>query len=329
MKPAELPVVAADVHDARRRLRGIAAVTSALNHHAIDSRAGRRVAVKVEALQLTGSFKFRGAYNAVAALSPDVRRRGVIGASSGNHAQALALAGQLLEAPVTVVVPHDAPPGKIEGARSLGAAIVHYDRDRDDRDEITADLAAELGRTIVPSANSRDIMAGAGTATLEMLTQAPGLKTILVPVGGGGLAAGTAVAAKHIDPTIKVIGVEPATAADTAMSLRAGAIAELSTVPGTIADGLRHTAPAPLPWAVNRVMLDGIVTVTDDQIRRAMATAFEYLKVVVEPSGAVALAALTVLDPGTHPVGVLITGGSVGIGSFHRLTSTPEEPTRV
>lgn len=320
------PLAAADVYDAQRRLRDVATVTPALSHPALDRAAGRSVVVKVEALQRTGSFKFRGAYNALAALAPEDRKRGVIGASSGNHAQALALAGQLHGVPVTVVVPHDAPQGKVDGARSLGAQIVHYHRERDDRDRIVAGLAADHGYTVVPSADSPHVMAGAGTVALELVRQAPGLTAILVPVGGGGLAAGTAVAAKYVNPRIKVIGVEPETAADTAASLRAGAVVELPAVPDTIADGLRHTRPAPLPWEVNRSLLDDVLTVTDGRIVEAMAAAFRHLKVVVEPSGAVALAALDQLDAFAGPVGVVVSGGSVDIVSFHRLVTTPPRP---
>ncbi|MET8542638.1 threonine/serine dehydratase [Kitasatospora sp. NPDC004799] len=323
MNAAELPLSADDIYDAQRRLRGVAASTPVLSHPALDEIAGRSVVCKAEALQRTGSFKFRGAYNALAALSPRKRRRGVIGASSGNHAQALALAGQLLSVPVTVVVPHDAPQGKVDGARSLGAEIVAYHRQRDDRDAIVSRLAADQGLAVVPSANALAVMAGAGTAALELLWQAPVLTTILVPVGGGGLAAGTAVAAKHINPHIKVIGVEPETAADTAASLHAKRIAELPAVPDTIADGLRHTTPAALPWEINKTLLDDVITVTDAQIVQAMGWAFKHLKVVTEPSGAVALAALAGLDRQPGPVGVILSGGSVDLDAFHRLVSTP------
>jgi threonine dehydratase len=222
--------------------------------------------------------------------------------------------------PVTVVVPRDAPAGKVNGARSLGARIIRYDRHRDDRDAITGALAAEYGYTIVPSADDKAVMAGAGTAALELLGQVPGLSVILVPVGGGGLAAGTALAAKEISRHITVIGVEPRTGADTAASLRAGHRVTLPAVPDTIADGLRHTSPARLPWEVNKVLLDDVVTVTDDDIAQAMRWAFDHLKIVAEPSGAAALAALagTGLPPG--PAGVIISGGSVDYVGFRAIT---------
>ncbi len=315
----ELPLTAAGIYQAQERLRGVAAATPVLSSPALDEAVGRTVVCKAEALQRTGSFKFRGAYNAVAALGETSRQRGVVGASSGNHAQALALAGRLLAVPVTVVVPSDAPSIKVNGARALGARLVTYDRRRDDRDEITSGLAAEHGYAVVPSADDPSVMAGAGTVALELLRQAPSLALILVPVGGGGLAAGTVVAAKSINRAITVIGVEPRTGGDTAASLRAGHLVTLPAVPDTIADGLRHTSPAPLPWEVNKVLLDDVVTVTDDDIIRAMRWAFEYLKIVVEPSGAVALAALATAGLPAGPAGIVVSGGSVDFGTFRAL----------
>lgn len=317
--PLPLPLSADDIRDAQQRLSGVAAVTPLLSHPLLDEIAGRSVVCKAEVLQRSGSFKFRGAYNAIAALRPDERRRGVIGASSGNHAQALALVGRLLSVQVTVVVPHDAPRGKVEGARAMGAEVLAYHRQREDRDATVAGLAADRGLAVIPSANARTVMAGAGTVGLELLRQAPETTAILVPVGGGGLAAGTAVAAKHLNPKIRVIGVEPETAADTAASLRAGHIVELPAVPDTVADGLRHTSPADLPWQVNKELLDCVMTVPEQHIVRAMTLAFSCLKVVTEPSGAVALAALAAPDLPPGPLAVILSGGSVDLADFHRL----------
>jgi threonine dehydratase len=318
---AALPLTAADIHAAQRRLRGVAVLTPVLSSPALDGAAGRPVVCKAEALQRAGSFKFRGAYNAVASLTPASRARGVIGASSGNHAHALALAGRLLGAPVTVVIPRDAPTAKVTGARALGARIVTYDRGRGDRDEIAAGLAATHGYSVIPSASHRPVMAGAGTVALELLSQAPTLSAILVPVGGGGLAAGTAVAAKTASPGIAVIGVEPAAGADTAASLRAGQVVTLPAVPGTIADGLRHTGPAGLPWEVNKVLLDDVITVSDGQIVAAMRHAFDHLNIVAEPSGAAALAAAAERSLPPGPVGVIISGGSIDFATFGALLS--------
>jgi threonine dehydratase len=326
---SSFPLTSADVYHAAASLRGVAAYTPVLSNPDLDQVAGCAVACKAEALQRAGSFKFRGAYNAVAALCGQGHPRGVVGASSGNHAQALALAGRLLDVPVIVVVPQDAPAIKVAGARSHGAKIVTYDRHRDDREAIAADLAAIHGYMIVPSANAMPVMAGAGTAALELLAQAPDARLILVPVGGGGLAAGTAVAAKAVNRQVQVIGVEPRAGADTAASLRARTRVTLPEVPGTIADALRHTSPAPLAWAVNRILLDDVVTVTDGQIAEAMRWAFELLKVVVEPSGAVALAALSCLPRPAGKVGVIISGGSVDLDTFYQVLATEPDRTRV
>jgi threonine dehydratase len=321
-----LPLTADHIYRAQRRLHGVAARTPVLSSPALNAAAGRSVVCKAEALQRAGSFKFRGAYNAVAALGQASRHHGVIGASSGNHAQALALAGRLLSVPVTVVVPRDAPAAKMNGARCLGARIVCYDRYTEDRDEITAALAARHRYSVVASADDLAVMAGAGTAALQLLAQAPGLAMILIPLGGGGLAAGTVVAAKHINRHITVIGVEPSSGADTAASLRAGHRVRLPAVPDTIADGLRHTTPSRLPWEVNKVLLDDVITVTDTQIAHAMRWAFEHLKIVAEPSGAVALAGLTSTSLAPGRAGVIISGGSVDLGAFNTLMARlPDE----
>lgn len=316
-----LPLSAADVLAAGRRLRPAGVRTPLLSHPGLDRLCGRPVTCKAESLQRAGSFKFRGAYNAMASLTAEERRRGVIGASSGNHAQALAVAGSLLSVPVTVVVPRDAPQAKVTGARTAGAEVITYDRRNQDREQIARDLADRHGYTIIPSSDSTAVMAGAGTAAAELLAEAPHLAAIVVPVGGGGLAAGTAVAAKQLNPAIRIIGVEPQDAADTAESLRTGSRARLASVPGTIADGLRHLEPCPLPWQVNRRLLDEVVTVTDDEIIQAMRWAFEYLKIIAEPSGAAALAAVPGLPGPGKPTGVIISGGSIDIDVFFRLLS--------
>jgi threonine dehydratase len=231
--------------------------------------------------------------------------------------------------PVTVVVPHDAPRTKVAGASLAGAKIITYDRRTDNREQIARDLAAQHGYTIVSSSNDVAVMAGAGTAATELLAEAPHLTTIVVPVGGGGLAAGTAVAAKQLNPSIRVIGVEPESAADTAASLRSGERVRLDFVPDTIADGLRHQEPYPLPWEVNRRLLDGVVTVTEAAIVEAMGWAFEYLRIIAEPSAAAALAAVPCLDDRNHRVGVIVSGGSIDIDVFFRLLSDAREERKV
>ncbi|MFI5987458.1 threonine/serine dehydratase [Streptomyces sp. NPDC051555] len=319
-----LPITPAAVRTAARALDGIAVRTPHLSVTALNDATAATVIVKAENFQRTGSFKLRGAYHHAASLPAEARARGIIGASSGNHAQALALVGRLLDAPATVVIPSDAPRAKVEGVVSLGAEIVTYDRSYGDRDALVADLAEERGLSVIPSANSAHVMAGAGTAALELLTEHPEITTLLVPVGGGGLAAGTAVIAKDLRPDIRVVGVEPHTAADTLASLRAGHRVSLEEVPRTVADGLGHTIPSELPWQVNSLLLDDVVTVTDDEITYAMGYAFAHLKCVVEPSGAVALAAVLANRPDVagQTVGVVVSGGGVDLRVFHDLTST-------
>lgn len=326
---------ARDVEDAAANLEPVAARTPALSALSLDQAAGRPVVCKAENLQRTGSFKFRGAYHHASSLPTAERARGLIGASSGNHAQALALTGRLLEVPVTVVIPADAATPKVEGIRALGGRIVTYRRDTENRDALVAEIAARDGLAVIPSANSRHIMAGAGTAALELLTDHPGIETLVVPVGGGGLAAGTATIAKHLNPAIKVIGVEPQEGADTQLSLLCRRRIALPDIPTTIADGLGHTSPSPLTWAVNSRLLDHIVTVTDHDITTAMAFAFRHLKIVAEPSGACALAAVLrgLLPHDSGMIGVLISGGGVDLPTFHRLinqaTHRKEQPSRV
>ncbi|MFE3556910.1 threonine/serine dehydratase [Streptomyces sp. NPDC059193] len=327
-------LTARDVQDAAANLEPVAARTPALSALSLDQAAGWPVVCKAESLQRTGSFKFRGAYHHASSLPAAERVRGLIGASSGNHAQALALTGRLLEVPATVVIPADAPTPKVEGVRALGGRVVTYRRGSEDRDVLVAEIAARDGLAVVPSAGSRHVMAGAGTAALELLTEHPEIETLVVPVGGGGLAAGSATIAKHLHPGIKVIGVEPEEGADTLLSMRCGQRIALPDVPSTIADGLGHTSPSPLTWAVNSKLLDGIVTVTDLDITAAMAFAFRHLKVVVEPSGACALAAVLsgYVPHESGTIGVVISGGGVDLPTFHRLISQAahrKEPARV
>jgi len=323
-----LPLTAQDVRAAAASLHGVAMATPALTSAALREATGYRVFCKTESLQLSGSFKFRGAYHHASSLPEDQLARGVIGASSGNHAHALALAARLLGIPATVVIPDDAPAVKVEGINALGARIVTYQRRDQDRDALVNELAQERGLSVIPSANSLHVMAGAGTAALELLTGHPDIATLVVPLGGGGLAAGSAVIAHDLHPGIRVIGVEPLTGADTQLSLRAGRRVRLPAVPVTIADGLGHTTPAELPWQVNSQLLDEVVTVTDDEIREAMVFAFRHLKIVAEPSGAVALAAVLSgrIPPPHDTTGLVISGGGVDLARFQTLAAPfPEQ----
>lgn len=294
------------------RLRGVALRTPLLTSAALNAQLGRPVWVKAENMQLTGSFKLRGAYNALAMLDARDRGRGVIGASSGNHATALAWAAQRFNTRALVVVPGDLPVAKRRAVEGFGARVVTYDRRSGCRDEVVERLARRHRLAVVPSADHVQVVAGAGTVGWEMLQEVPDLTTLLVPVGGGGLAAGTAVAATGHNPGLRVFGVEPAAADDTDRSLRAGARITIPP-PVTIADGLGHCAPARIPFEVNQRLLAGVLTVPEEAISAAMAYLFRYFRLVVEPSGAVAFAGL--LQAGDRlsagPVGVVASGGNV------------------
>lgn len=320
------PMASSQVLSAVERLRGVAVRTPMLSSTVLDDLVGRRVWVKAETLQRTGSFKLRGAYNAVACMDAAQRERGVIAASSGNHAQALALAARLHGIDATVVIPADVPASKREAIEALGARIVLYDRQRDRREAMVHRIALRDGQVIVPSANDHAVIAGAGTVAWEMLQEVHDLAAILVPVGGGGLAAGAALAASGQD--VKVIGVEPAAADDTRRSLRTGYRVPIPP-PSTIADGLGHTEPAVLPFEINRRLLADVVTVSEQAIADAMAYLWRHYRSAAEPSGAVAFAGL--MQAGDRlpdgPVGVVLSGGNVDWPTYRRLLDDAMEPT--
>ena len=268
-----------------------------------------------------GAFKFRGAYNFLASMSPEERRRGVVAFSSGNHAQGVALAAKLLDAPATIVMPTDAPDVKVAATRAYGAQIVPYERERSHREEIARNLAAERGATLVPPFDDPRIVAGAGTAALELLEDAGQLDAIVVPVGGGGLISGTAIAAHGDDPSIAIYGVEPQAGDDFAQSLSAGERVTIA-VPKTIADGLQTTSPSDLTFAIAREHVRAVVTVSDEELRQAMRFAFERLKLVIEPSGAAPLAALMqrrIPEITRRRVGVIISGGNIDPSRYAEL----------
>ena len=260
-----------------------------------------------------GAFKFRGAYNLLSTLTPEQKARGVVAFSSGNHAQGVALAARLLGISATIVMPADAPAVKLDATRGYGAQVVLYDRERSHREEIAAGIAAERGATVVPPFDDWRIVAGAGTAALELSEDVDGIEAIVVPVGGGGLMGGTALAAHGIDPKIAIYGVEPATGDDFAQSLARGERVTIG-VPKTIADGLQTTSPSDLTFGIAREHTRAIVTVTDDELRDAMRFAFERLKLVVEPSGAAGIAALLrhrIPELHGKRVAVIISGGNI------------------
>lgn len=310
-----------DVRGAAARLDGVARRTPVCTSSSLDRLVGGRVLLKAETFQRTGSFKFRGAFNRIASLPPAARGRGVIAFSSGNHAQAVALAAALLGTTATVVMPADAPAVKLAATRHYGAEVVTFDRRREDREAIGARLARERGLTLVHPFDQPEIMAGQGTAALELVEAAERLDVLLAPVSGGGLIAGCATAVRALCPQARVIGVEPAAGDDYARSLAAGHRVSID-LPDTIADALRLTTPGALTFEINRALLHDVLTVTDPDLVRAMAFAFERLKLVVEPGGAAGLAALLagrVPLQGDERIGVILSGGNVDRATFAQL----------
>ncbi len=299
-----------DVRAAARLLDGVAARTPLVTSRTL----GENVVLKPECLQRTGSFKFRGAYNKVSSLA---RGAPVVAFSSGNHAQAVALAAQLLGNPATILMPSDAPASKLAATEGYGAEIVTYDRYTEDREAIGAELAAERGAELVRPFDDPMIMAGAGTAALELLEEHESVDTLVVPLGGGGLISGSATIAKSLGVR-RVVGVEPAAGDDWAQSFAAGRRVVID-VPRTIADGLQTPAPGELTWEVASRLVDEVVTVSDEQIVDAMRFAFERLKLVVEPSGAVGIAAVREGLVSGGSVGVIVSGGNVAADRFAGL----------
>lgn len=287
----------------------------------LDERAGARVLLKPENLQRVGAFKFRGACNALAAMEPARRERGVVTTSSGNHAQALALAARLHGVPALILMPDDAPASKVVATLGYGAEIARFDRYATDREALLAEVAEQRAMTPVHPYDDERVMAGQGTVALELLADAGPLDALLVPVGGGGLLAGCATVAKGLDPLIRMIGVEPEASADVQRSLAAGERVRVPIGP-TIADGQQLPTPGERTWPVIRERVDAVTVVSDAEIVVAMRFLFERTKLVVEPSGASALAALLAgraeLD-GAERVGVVLSGGNVDAARFARV----------
>jgi len=309
-----------DVLAAARRIDGVAHRTPVMSSITLDQRVGARVFLKCEQFQRMGAFKFRGAYNRLAQLTPDERARGVVAYSSGNHAQGVALAAQLLEIPATIVMPSDAPESKLAATRGYGAEVVLYERSEENRAVIAQQIAQERGATIVPPYDDAAIAAGAGTAVLELLDDEPDLDVIVTPAGGGGLLSGSAVAAHGRNPNIVMWGVEPAAGDDLKQSFERGERV-LIDVPKTIADGLQTQSPGEITFAIIAREVNGIATVTDEELVEAMRFAFERMKLVIEPSGAAALAAVMFdkIPVRGKRVGVVISGGNVDRDRFAAL----------
>jgi len=289
----------------------------------MDARVGARLFFKCETFQKVGAFKARGAFSRLLLLSPEERRRGVVAFSSGNHAQAVALAARTLGIPATIVMPNDAPALKLEATRGYGAEVLLYDRHEENREAIAKKLVAERGALLVPPFDDDAVIAGQGTLAREMLEDVPDLDVIVTPCGGAGLLSGVAVAAKGARPEIRLYGVEPETGDDVRQSVAKGEPVSIP-VPQTIADSLQTTRPAERTLRIVLALVEEIVTVTDDEIRVAMAVAAARLKLVVEPGGAAAFAALLagrVPRIAGRRVGVVLSGGNVDPERFGRLVA--------
>jgi len=313
--PSPFAIDADDVRSAARMLAGIAVRTPLLEYAVLNELAGRRVLVKFEGAQHTGSFKFRGACNRVARIEETARAGGVVAWSSGNHAQGVAAAAKLLGMRATIVMPSDAPAIKQENTKALGAEIVLYDRYTESREDISAALAAKLGATFVPPFNDPFVIAGQGTVGLEILQQAEAagavLGQVLVCCGGGGLTAGVATAIKDADASIDVYSVEPSAYDDTARSLVSGRYELVAAGAYSICDALLTPSPGEMTFPINQALLSGGLAVTDEQVKGAMRFAFEKLKLVVEPGGAVALAAVLYgVAPRTERATAIVVSGS-------------------
>lgn len=315
-----LVVQADDIRAASQRIRHCVRRTPVETSRGFDQQAGLRVFFKCENLQRGGAFKIRGASNFILQLSPEQLKRGVVAYSSGNHAQAVAIAAREAGSMATLVMPSDAPRSKLEATRAQGARVVVYDRLRESREAIGAAIARQTGATLVPPFDHPWIIAGQGTAALELLEDQPDLDALVAPLGGGGLLSGCAIAARSLRPHIRLFGVEPETANDWQLSLTAGQRVEIPPPP-TIADGLRATRPGELTFSILKGMLEAVLLVSDDEIKQTMAFLLTRLKLLVEPSGAVAAAAVLhrKLPAGLRSVGVILSGGNVDLELLRML----------
>jgi threonine dehydratase len=309
-----MEVTYADVAAAHERIKPFAKRTPVLTSSTIDALTGAKVHFKCENFQRMGAFKFRGAYNALSQLSPEQKRKGVVAFSSGNHAQAVALSGKLLGVPATIVMPTDAPKVKLEATRGYGAQVVLYDAGNEDRQKIAERLAAERGLSLIPPFDHPHIAAGQGTTAKELIEQTGPLDILLVPCGGGGLLSGCAVAAKQLSPRCRVIGVEPAAGDDGARSFRSKTLQTIK-LPDTIADGARTTSLGKITFPLILNYVDDFLTVTDEELLKTMFFLWERMKMLVEPTGALAACALLEkkLDAKGQKVGVVISGGNVDL----------------
>ncbi|MDQ3907292.1 MAG: pyridoxal-phosphate dependent enzyme [Acidobacteriota bacterium] len=308
------------IHEARERVYRFVHRTPVLTSHAFDERAGCSVFFKCENFQRGGAFKMRGATNKIRALSDDARARGVVAFSSGNHAQAVALASADAGARATIAMPSDAPRSKVEATRSYGAEVVFYDRLKDDREQVAREIGERTGAVMVPPYDDYLIMAGQGTCALELFEEVSDLEAILVPFGGGGLFAGASVAAKALNPSVECFAVEPAAADDARQSFERGERVKIAP-PETLADGARPQSPGELTFPFLRKNAAGVLTVSEEEIAEAMKFLLTRMKILVEPTGALPAAAVLFGKVPSHlkRVGVVISGGNVDAGVLARV----------
>lgn len=321
MTPAA-SITIADIKSAAATLRGVAHRTPVIRSAALDEISGNRLFLKAENFQRVGAFKFRGAFNALAKLTDRDRPRGVVAFSSGNHAQGVALAAKLLGIPATIVMPIDASPIKLAATRGYGAEVIVYDPAAEVREEVAARIHRERGAALIPPFDHPDVIAGQGTAGLELLESVHALDALVAPAGGGGLLSGCAIAAKAMLPQIEVYGAEPQAGNDWALSWERG---EPVTIPEpqTIAEGLRLRHPGAMTWPIVRTLATGFVTASEEEIVRAMRLLFERAKIVVEPAGAVPVAAALFgkLPHRGKRIGIVISGGNVDAATFASIVA--------
>ena len=312
-----------DLVAAARRIEGVAHRTPVLTSATANERTGASLHFKCENLQRMGAFKFRGAYNAIAQFTPEQRRVGVIAYSSGNHAQAIALAAKLLGVRSVIVMPKDAPAVKVAATRGYGGEVILYDRYTQDREEIGRRLAAEQGLTLIPPYDHPDVIAGQGTAAMELFEETGPLGVLVVPLGGGGLISGSALAAHALSPGCIVIGVEPKTGNDGQRSFRSGEIVHIET-PKTIADGAQTQHLGNHTFPIIRQLVGDIVTVSDAELVEAMSFFASRMKLVVEPTGCLAAAAVFSgkLDVTGKQVGIMLSGGNIDLERFADLVNS-------
>ena len=307
-------VEAAHVVEAARRIRGIAQRTPVMTSRSFDREAGVHALFKCENFQLGGAFKIRGAANFLLSLTEGELRRGVVAYSSGNHAQAVAIAAARAGAKATLVMPHDAPKSKVEATAATGAHIIRYDRFRESREEIGNRISAETGATLVPPFDHPWIIAGQGTAALELLEEAPEVDAIITPIGGGGLLSGCSLIAAESKPGIRIFGAEPEIANDTWLSFQRGDRVEIPA-PETIADGLRSQKPGAITFPILKRLVEQVILVSEHEIKETVKFLLSRLKILVEPSGAVPAAAVLFrkLPPGIRSIGAVLSGGNMDL----------------